>query len=106
MRHNEKCKKETYQKLKSDLYDATLSYASNSMSNAAKDLRKDSTDGKTEFTVMVDGTWQRRGHSSLNGVVTAISMDNGKVLELTYDTFFFRPASPYQLIRHPNILSI
>ncbi|KAG8291178.1 hypothetical protein J6590_108179 [Homalodisca vitripennis] len=29
-----------------------------------------------------DGTWQRRGHQSLNGVVTCTSIDSGKVLDV------------------------
>ena len=29
-----------------------------------------------------DGTWQRRGFSSLHGCVAAISMENGKVLDV------------------------
>ena len=32
--------------------------------------------------ISCDGTWQRRGHSSLNGCVTVISMDTGKVLDV------------------------
>ncbi|GFT70552.1 hypothetical protein TNCV_1133151 [Trichonephila clavipes] len=32
----------------------------------------------------VDGTWQRRGHSSLNGCVAVLSIDTGKVLDLDY----------------------
>ena len=28
--------------------------------------------------ISCDGSWHRRGHSSLNGVVTVISMTNGK----------------------------
>ena len=32
--------------------------------------------------VSVDGTWQRRGFSSNNGVVTAISIDTGKVVDV------------------------
>ena len=31
--------------------------------------------------VAVDGTWQRKGFSSKLGLVTAISIDNGKVLD-------------------------
>ena len=31
--------------------------------------------------VSVDGTWQRKGFSSKLGLVTAISIDNGKVLD-------------------------
>ena len=32
--------------------------------------------------VSCDGTWQKRGSSSLNGVFTAISIDSGKVLDV------------------------
>jgi len=31
--------------------------------------------------VSVDGTWQKRGHQSLNGIVTIISKENGKCLD-------------------------
>jgi hypothetical protein len=31
-----------------------------------------------ETAVSFDGTWQRRGFTSLNGCVTVISMENGK----------------------------
>ena len=37
---------------------------------------KDST-----CAVQMDGTWQRRGHASHHGVVTAISVDTGKCLD-------------------------
>ncbi|GBM11618.1 hypothetical protein AVEN_213137-1 [Araneus ventricosus] len=33
-------------------------------------------------SVSVDGTWQRRGYSSLNGVVNAISILSGKVIDM------------------------
>lgn len=29
-----------------------------------------------------DGTWQKRGHTSLNGVVVATSLENGKVIDI------------------------
>ncbi|GFW59984.1 CCHC-type domain-containing protein [Trichonephila clavipes] len=35
-----------------------------------------------ECGVSVDGTWQRRGHSSLNGCIAVLSIDTGKVLDL------------------------
>lgn len=38
-------------------------------------------EGEKDITAIFDGTWQRRGHSSLNGVVTAISGLNGKVID-------------------------
>lgn len=36
-------------------------------------------DNSKDITAIFDGTWQRRGHTSLNGVVTAIIEINGKV---------------------------
>ena len=39
------------------------------------------SDSVTDCQVSVDGTWQKRGHSSLNGVVTIISKESGKCLD-------------------------
>ncbi|GFV96438.1 uncharacterized protein TNCV_2943711 [Trichonephila clavipes] len=41
--------------------------------------------GSNSFTkcgISIDGTWQRRGYSSLNGCVSAISVDTGKNLDI------------------------
>ena len=35
----------------------------------------------TDIVVSCNGTWQRRGFSSLNGVVTVIASDNGKCVD-------------------------
>ncbi|GFW80259.1 uncharacterized protein TNCV_65911 [Trichonephila clavipes] len=35
-----------------------------------------------DVPTVIDGTWQRRGHSSLNGCVSVLSIDTGKVLDL------------------------
>ncbi|GFS72234.1 uncharacterized protein TNCV_2442691 [Trichonephila clavipes] len=40
----------------------------------------------TTFGVSVDGSWQRRGHLSLNGCVSVISIDTGKILDLDEGT--------------------
>lgn len=48
--------------------------------NAAAELR--CVVQSTECGVSGDGTWQRRGHSSLNGCVTLISIDTGKVIDV------------------------
>ncbi|GFW73572.1 hypothetical protein TNCV_1540271 [Trichonephila clavipes] len=37
--------------------------------------------GTVNCGVSVDGTWQRRGFSSLNGCVSAISVDTGKIID-------------------------
>ena len=35
-----------------------------------------------DTAVSCDGSWQKRGYSSLNYVVTVISMDNGEILDI------------------------
>ena len=45
----------------------------------AKKLRKK----KGDVGVSIDGAWQRKGFSSTLGVVTAISIDTGKVLDVS-----------------------
>jgi hypothetical protein len=54
--------------------------ATDVMGNAGKELHHDnnSDDEVLQCGVYCDGTWQRRGYSSLNGQVTTISMVTGK----------------------------
>lgn len=35
-----------------------------------------------DLSIAFDGSWQKRGHTSLNGVVTATSVDTGKVVDV------------------------
>lgn len=58
---------------------AAESIAKQSMNHAINDLK---TKEGTEITVSVDGTWQKRGFSSLNGVVAAVSVSTGKVIDV------------------------
>ena len=48
------------------------------LSEAKKDDRDENCVLDTD--VLVYGTWQKRGYASLNGVITTISVENGKVL--------------------------
>ena len=50
------------------------------MADAVTRLR--GTEQTADFGVSVDATWHRKGFSSTLGVVTAISIDNGKVLDV------------------------
>ena len=54
--------------------------AQDSMADAAQEINSGKS-GCIDTGVSVEGSWQRRGYSSLNGVVTAISMDTGKILD-------------------------
>ena len=47
-----------------------------SMIRAAKEATEIS--GSQDIAVAVDGSWQKRGHTSMNGVVTATSVSTGK----------------------------
>ncbi|KAF8773538.1 hypothetical protein HNY73_016193 [Argiope bruennichi] len=38
-------------------------------------------DNVRDISVTLDGTWQKRGHSSMNGVITATSLDTGNVID-------------------------
>lgn len=39
-------------------------------------------DGKRDICIGLDGSWQKRGHVSLNGVITATSVETGHVIDL------------------------
>lgn len=51
-----------------------------SMRNAATEAVEEN-DGKNEIAAAFDGTWQKQGHTSMNGVVTVTSFDTGKVMD-------------------------
>ena len=61
--------------------DSAEKVAKASMLTAALDL-KSGEEGMTDIGVTVDVNWQKRGFSSLNGVVAVISITNGKVLDV------------------------
>ncbi|GFY14468.1 transposable element Tc3 transposase [Trichonephila clavipes] len=39
------------------------------------------TEGSHDIDVALDDSWQKRGYQSLNGIVTATSVDTGKVID-------------------------
>ncbi|GFV66347.1 uncharacterized protein TNCV_2784031 [Trichonephila clavipes] len=60
------------------LLHAASQAANNSMLESAKSIAECSN----ECGVSVDGTWQKRGYSLLNGCVSTISVDSGKILDI------------------------
>ena len=68
-----------------EILKATKTVCMETMNEAAKEihhLKKKPDDEIIDCAISCDGTWQRRGFSSLNGCVAVISMDNGKVLDV------------------------
>ena len=59
------------------------SVAEETMLDAAAEIRQHVSNDDELFDtgVSCDGSWQKRGYSSLNGVVTAISIDTGKIID-------------------------
>lgn len=62
-------------------------------------------DGKTDLAVALDGSWQKRGFKSLNGVVTATSVFNGKVLDVAIRSKFCHCPSRYNDIHQDNCIA-
>ncbi|GFU43598.1 uncharacterized protein TNCV_3728391 [Trichonephila clavipes] len=62
------------------LNNATEKVAKVSMALAAAETLS-FNNGNPNVPVAIDGTWQKRGHTSLNGVVTAVSVDTGKIID-------------------------
>ena len=58
-----------------EIYNAYDKATKASMKRAANELQDGSIDGPARKRVKIDGAWQKRGHASLNGVVTAIVED-------------------------------
>ena len=70
-----------YKNISNNIRDSAKQIAGRSMNNAVVELKR----GKNmviDIGVSLDGSWQRRGFSSMNGVVTAISIDTGKIIDI------------------------
>ena len=77
-------KPNAYDKHNKALLRAAKSVADETMIRAGEEIHhiKDANnDDISQCGVSCDGTWQRRGYSSMNGCVTALSMDTGKCLD-------------------------
>ena len=79
-----------YRSILLNLHRASKETAEESMKKAAEEIIELKTTAENndvsrpivECAVSLDGTWQRRGHASHNGVVTALSVDTGKCLDV------------------------
>ena len=75
-----------YDKIVNRLNVVAKKVANEIMRDASEDLlsksKNPNDDTVIDTTVSCDGSWQKRGYSSLNGIVTVISMDNGKILDI------------------------
>ncbi|GFS83159.1 uncharacterized protein TNCV_1287451 [Trichonephila clavipes] len=63
------------------LLQATRETCEHSMAEAVREA-VDENDGRRDLDVAVDGSWQKRGFSSKNCLVTVTSVDTGKVIDI------------------------
>ena len=78
-------KENNYDKISLQLSTAAKEVAEETMKEAREELRQaPSSDNSSviDTEVSCDGTWQRRGFSSLNDIVAAISMKTGKICDI------------------------
>ena len=77
--------------------------AEKSRNAAAKQLLEVEEEG--EIAVTFDGTWQRRGHPSLNGVFTAVSWSTGKVIDVHTSDKYYHQCSMWDAKRKAGTIS-
>lgn len=81
--------RKNYRKIFMKVHGATQIVAEESMMKAAREVKEkkqidldNHNEDVVDCAVSIDGTWQRRGHASHHGVVTTISVDTGKCLDV------------------------
>lgn len=72
--------KTTFRRHETKLLEAVQFASDQNMEQASREIKDKNK--SIACGVSVDGTWQRRGHTSLNGCVSVISIDTGKVLDI------------------------
>jgi len=86
-----------YKKHIRSLKNIVKNIAKETMVNAIADLRINkgvtSNTALVDIAVSCDGSWQKRGYSSLNGFVSAISMESGKVVDISPMSRFCKSCS-------------
>ena len=78
-------KPNAYSKNTKAILEAAKTVAEKCMNDASDEvhaLKGSNDEGISQCGVSCDGTWQRRGHSSMNGCVTTLSIDTGKCLDV------------------------
>ena len=86
-----------YKKQILSLKNIVKAIAKETMTNATADLRikkgVTSNTALVDIAVSCDGSWQKRGYSSLNGFVSAISMESGKLVDISPMSRFCKSCS-------------
>lgn len=76
-----------FEKYTSSLQTAARSCAEESMKKATQEAVQED-DGCTDLAVAIDGSWQRRGFKSLNGIASVTSFDTAKIDESIHSKYY------------------
>ena len=87
-----------YNKIARKLHKAVKEVAVQSMQGAAEEVC--GNNDITDVGVSLDGTWQKRGFTSLNGAVACISIDTGRILDIEITSRCCQLCVTNQNIRH------
>ena len=87
MNHPPPMTEKNFRKINYMFRDAAKEVSETIMKEASDEIRKENhcesgQDDIVDISVPIDGTWQRRGFSSLNGAVAAISVATGRILDV------------------------
>ena len=74
----------TYREMNKDIALCYSNVATDSMLQTVQEIKGDDEEAICDIAVSCDGTWRQRGYSSLNGIVTAVSVETGKPLITTF----------------------
>jgi len=76
--------KRSYEKHSKHIKDAAILEAKERMTAAVKEIREINNceeDDLADISITIDGTWMKRGHSSLYGAVFSLFWQTGKVID-------------------------
>ena len=73
-----------YDKTSKVLRNAVKIIAEQTMHEGAESLKQENDGSPVNTAVSVDGSWQKRVFTSMNGVVTVISVNKGKIPDSQY----------------------
>lgn len=75
---------------------ASKEVAQDSMKAAVQEELDIETSESSEITVSGDGSWRKRGHTSLQGISSLIRHDNGKVIDIAIKHSFCRACAEHE----------
>ena len=95
-----------YNKIQKKIHNAVENVAIEVMKDAIEEVREVAgvtcEDEIVDSSISCDGTWQRRGFSSLNGAVAILSTDTGKVLDVAPMSLFYHCLT---IVSHYDVMS-